>query len=304
MKTKILLLIGSLLMTSIAAEAQILKRLQQKAEQAVEKAVERKVDQELEKVANQMVEKSWDNLFGSKAGNDEAGLKLPFTSGEAVNTESEYLFESMALMKIEGTDKQGKATEPIFMEMYFPKDAMFTGTKIQNAEMKKEQGDVLVIYDFANEAMLMLMEAEEGKFSFAYGFSHPEDFINEASQEPNVNWEEVEEWNGFTRIGTKEINGFACEGYRTEDENGTSEVWVTRDETIGMEKFLGANGNTQSLRGKLPSDYPYGTMVQTVYSDKNSKESFTMTLEELQKNINIRYRMIDYPQMSIGDFGK
>jgi hypothetical protein len=304
MKTIISLLSLLLIILSNTAQGQILKKLQQKAEQAVEKAVERKVDQELEKAANRMVENSWNALFGSMEGGANGTGTFPFTMGTNVTTQDEYTFDVMTRMRIEGTDANGKASDPMVMEMYFAENAKYTGTKIKNEDLKQEQGDLFIIYDFANGAMLMLMEAEEGKFSFAYGFTDAESYMNEAAEESDVDWEEVQEWKGFKKIGTKTINGYACEGYLTEDEASSTEVWVTRDEAFGMGKLMGANSNTKQLKGKFPADYPYGIMVQTIYEDKNSKESMTMTLEELKKNIDARYEMADYPSMSFGDSGK
>lgn len=285
-------------------KGQILKRLQQKAEQAVERAVEKKVDQELEKAANRMVENSWNAIFGTAEGGNKGIGNLPFTMGANVKTEDEYAFDIMARMKMEGVDAKGKPAEPVYMETYFAENAPYTGTKIQSEEMQQEQGDIFIIYDFANAAMLILMEAEEGKFSFAYGFADAENYLKEANEDTDVNWEEVDQWNGFTRIGSKTINGYACEGYRMEDEEAINEVWVSRDESFGMEKWMGANSNTKQLQGKLPSNYPNGTLVQSIYKDKSSQESMTMTLEEVKKNLNTRYRMADYPSMSFGDSGK
>jgi hypothetical protein len=79
----------------------------------------------------------------------------------------------------------------------------------------------MIIYDFSNQVMLMLMDAEDSRFSIACNWAI-------VSAEWNKEWEMSPEQTTagmpqFESIGTRTINCCASEGYRTEAEKQTSD---------------------------------------------------------------------------------
>jgi hypothetical protein len=285
------------LFSGSVSNAQIINRLKQKATDAAERAVERKVDQELEKAANRMVENSWNSIFGGENGAGASGL--PFKMNSNVQTEDQYSFDVVSIMKIESQKRSGKQEDPIYIDMHFNQNAEYTGTRIRSEELKKNESNVFIIYDFKNSAMVMLMGSNEGKFSFAYDWKDALTYAETMENEEDVNWDELEEWKNYRKIGTKTINRYTCDGYLSENDEAKSEIWVTRENLFGMEKWMGANANTKQMKGSIPSDYPYGMLMQNIYEDKKSGDKVIMTVTEVKKNANISFKMSDYPRMGM-----
>ncbi|MFC2186422.1 DUF4412 domain-containing protein [Fulvivirgaceae bacterium LMO-SS25] len=296
-----LFFIYGLFLIATPSEGQILKRLQQKAENALEKKVEEKIDREMEKAAERMVENSWDAVFGGGGEGGKAGAGMPFSLNSDVTTEDQYQFDIITTMEIENIKANGKSDPPMSMEMHFREGAQYTGTKFTSEEMKKNQGDMFIIYDFKNSAMIMLMGSEEGKFSFAYDWTEALEYAeNMEENEEEVNWDEVNEWEGYTKIGSKNIAGYSCDGYITENEDTKTEIWVTREETFGMENMFGANANAKQMKGKIPENYPYGMFMEMTMENKGDGEKTIMRVTDVNENANVSYNMSDYPKMALG----
>ncbi|MGF1671799.1 MAG: DUF4412 domain-containing protein [Balneolaceae bacterium] len=284
-------------------EAQILKKFKDKAKKSVENKVEQKIDNEIEKAAERMVENTWNSVFGEGFGDAEGRTGFPFSMNSNVTIEDVYTFDIVTTMQIENIKKNGKEDELMLMYMHFNEEELYTGTKISNDEMKKNQEDVLIIFDFKNEAMVMLMDSKDGKFSFAYDWKKAIQYAEELEDydQDEINWEEVDEWQGFKKIGTRNISGYKCEGYESVTEDSKMEIWVTRDEDLGMHKMFQANSEMKQLKGKVPENYPEGMMMQMIIEDLKSGEKTKMSVTEINKNASVSYSMNDYPVLSFGN---
>lgn len=292
------------------AEAQIFKKLKKKAQQAFEQKAEEKIDEEMQKAANKMVNNSWDAIFGNMALNGE-NAELPFIFNGNATTEDVYRFNTITTMKITNERSDGSSDPPVFMDMHFNDEAQYTGTAFRGGEMDKAGGEVFIIYDFKNAAMVMLLSSEDGKFSFAYDWQQALDYADETMAQADsmasdtapapeeINWDEVDEWNGYTKIGTRTIAGYKCDGYRSEntDGNGSMEVWVTRDATHGMANMFKANTNAKQLKGHMPENYPYGMMIEMTAVDENGDKTM-MEITDVKKNVDVSYTMADYPAIN------
>ncbi|SMO45722.1 DUF4412 domain-containing protein [Fodinibius sediminis] len=282
---------------SNSAEAQLLNRLKKKAKAAAEQKAEEKLSEQVELAARQAVEKSWNTVFGEVSADSSFG-PLPFSMNSNVETEDVYNFDTATTMEITTVRSDGQAEPPAIMEMYFNEEELYTGTRFSSEEMKQDEGDLFIIYDLKHSAMVMLMENKNDKFSFAYDWE--QSLENPLSEEEEINWEEVEEWQGYTKIGTKNIQGFECDGYRSENSEGVVEVWVSRDDFFGSHHLFKANANTRKMRGTLPENYPYGTMMEMISEDRASGDKTIMKVIDVRKNVDTRYAMADYPIMSMG----
>lgn len=287
---------------SINAEAQLLNRLKKKAKQAAEQKAEEKLTEQVEQAAQRAVERSWNSIFGEMNTDSSNGARLPFTTGSNVKTEDAYHFNTITTMKIQTVGKNGEPEPPVIMAMHFPEEAMYTGTRFESEEMKKDEGDLFIIYDFKNAAMLMLMSNEKDKFSFAYNwqqnFESPE---SDSLYQEDVDWDKVDEWQNYKRIGSKNILGYDCDGYRSETDNEIVEVWVSRDAEFGMNNLFQANTNAKQLKGKIPEDYPHGMIMEMYTENLNRGEKTTMKVIDVDKNADTSYSMTEYPQMSFGN---
>jgi len=302
--TGLLISILSILIFASNADAQILKKLKNKAKNATEDKLEQKIDQEIEKTAERMVENSWEIFFGGEEYYDEEGnpQMSPFSLSSNANVEDTYHFEVVTTMEIENIKKNGKKESPMYMDMHFNNDQMYTGTKISGEQMEEADGDIFIIYDLKNEAMVMLMDSKDGKFSFAYDWKQAEEFANKFSEMYDAEEEAEEpEMPQFQKIGTKTISGKSCEGYLTESEKSKMEIWVTQDEDLGIQKMFQVNSQAKHLKGKVPEDYPNGMMMEIIHEDLDNGEETVMKVTDINKNANIAYNMSDYPAMSFGN---
>lgn len=284
------------------AEAQLLNRLKKKAQDAAAQKAEEKLAEAVERKAEQMVEQSWNSIFGEWEENTDGEGRTPiFSMNSNVATEEAYRFHTITTMEIETVDKDGKTGPPMLMKMHFNDDEMYTGTQYESEEMRKESGNVFIIYDFKNSAMIMLMQSEDDKFSFAYDWQQTLE-QTEALEDGEEDFEqdEVEDWNRYSKIGTKTIAGYSCEGYRSEGDREITEVWITREADFGMQRMFRANANSKQLRGKVPIDYPQGTMMAMESQNLETGEEIRMQVVEIHRDANVTYSMNDYPTMSLG----
>lgn len=82
------------------------------------------------------------------------------------------------------------------------------------------------------------------------------------------------------------------------------EVWVTRDESLGMHNMFKANNNAKQVRGKIPENYPYGMMMEMTSEDLKSGDKTVMRVTDISKNAQVSFTMSDYPTMSLGGKSK
>lgn len=303
------------------ADAQLGKRLKERAKKAAENKVEQKLSNEVEKAAERAVEKSWNSIFGEEFGSEGDGINVSFAMNSNAVTEDAYSFDITSTMEIETVSKDGTVEGPMIMQMHFNENELYSGTKFSGEEMEGSEGEMFMIYDLKNESMVMLMDGEDGKFSFAYDWKQAQQLAEEFSEfeeeeeaemetgaesdteavsEPETT---VKEYN-FEKIGTKTIAGLECQGYKTENENSVMEYWVTQDEDIGIYKMLRTNEQTKHLKGNVPDDYPAGMLMEMTQENLKSGEKTIMRVTDINRNASVTYNMSDYPSMSFGNQNK
>lgn len=291
-----------LLIAASGARAQIFEKLRKKAQEKLENKVEQKIDAEMEKAADRMVEESWNTVFGSSAENGEDGKAAPFTLSSNVNTEDEYHFDVVTTMKIRTEDADGSSEPAMYMDMHFKEGAPYTGTRFRGGAMQQNSGDLFIIYDLKNSAMVMLMSNEKNKFSYAYDWQQALSTAAAASgdggAEQPQNWEEMEEWNGYRPVGEKSIAGLECRGYRLENEQTVTEVWISHDNPYGMGTLFQAHANARQVKNTIPDTYPQGMLMEMTSEDLESGDKVFLKVIDIRKNADIHYAMADYPAMN------
>lgn len=310
----ILFFITSMLIFSViptSADAQLFNRLKDRAKKAAENKVEEKISNEVEKAAERAVERSWNSIFGDGFGSasgdsdgDSGGsFNFPFKMNSNAATEEAYTFQVITTMEIESINQNGSTDEPVQMHMHFSDSGMYSGTKISGEQMEAENGDVFLIYDLKNESMVMLMDSDDEKFSFAYDWGQAKELeemyseMEESNATPDEEFES-EEWPDFERIGTKTIAGVEARGYMAEDEDEYMEFWLADDSQYGIQHILHANSETKAVKGKVPQNYPSGMLMEMVQENRNSGSKTTMRITAIDENANVTYLMADYPSMT------
>lgn len=149
--------------------------------------------------------------------------------------------------------------------------------------------------------MLMLMNNKNERFSFAYDWKQAlakVEALADSQYTENQNRDNIEEWNGYSNIGTKNILGYPCDGYRSENDEQITELWITRDAEVGMYNLFRANASTKQMKGKIPDEYPRGMIMELTNEDQKSGEKTIMTVTNIKKDAKVSYAMSDYPAMS------
>jgi hypothetical protein len=290
-----------------AAQAQLFGGLKDRLVNAVEGRVVQKVEEQVVQViedkARDSVDQSFNAMFGGSAtaaGTDGQGspsILSGMLDTSNITTEDEYHFDLAATFEIQAIDSGGTASEPMQMVFHYAANAPYTGTRMLSGE-GANTGAAMIIYDFSNQIMLMLMDAEESRFSIAYNWAI-------ASAEWNKEWEmspgqSAADMPQFESIGTRTINGYASEGYRTEDEKQTSEIWVSKEVAPGIERIFQANRTVPALNSSMPAGYPQGMIMEMNTVNKKNGEKVQMRTVSIDTDNEVSYNMSDYPLMSLG----
>jgi hypothetical protein len=64
--------------------------------------------------------------------------------------------------------------------------------------------------------------------------------------------------------------------------------------------MFGANSNMRQFKGRLPSDMPYGMLLEMTSVNAGTGEKATMRVTEINTSANVTYAMSDYPRMEMG----
>lgn len=283
------LMVCILIGASVPVQAQFLNRLKKKAQDAVQDRVEEKIDQKLRQVAYKSVDRTWENIFGESTEDLEEGAappSLPYSLSSNANTEEEYKFVRESRMEI--INYEDGDEETILMKMYQSENGDYSGTTFEGVGLEEGE-EPTMIYDYKNNAMVMLMTSEEGKFSFAYEWTPSEYMVSDESGE------KVNPYSDFESLGTKTILGYDCEGYRSETDQTVTEYWITKEEVEGLSRTLDANSNTKFLMGSPMMIQGYGTLLEVTSTEKGSDNKMVMKMLQVNKKVRKNYTMSDYP---------
>ena len=296
--------------------AQILKKIGQRATDAVERKAESKVNQKIDQAADRLVDKSFDSVFGDEtpAGGKNSGKASGNRGGSSIfklipnaPTENHYDFNVVLTYEIENRPKGGAATDKAEMLMNFSTTNQYAGVKLRAAEPKKGEGDLFAIFDVKNEAMVMLFNSEDGKFSIAYGWHDAvkyADTVRAPATTGGAAGTTTTTANGstmtWTKIGKRTIAGYSAEGSRGEDEKSAVELWVSNDASLAFGRLMGATSSMKQLRTTVPANHPAGLLMETNSTDKKSGDKSRMTVTSVDKNASVRINMSDYPRPGSG----
>jgi hypothetical protein len=273
--------------------------LKNKAKSAVGQAIDRKIEQEMNKAAERMVNKYWDKWLGkyyqengsTTGGGGQAGGSFPFVINNNVALEESYSFQSSMAMLIESYKKSGKLDETVTMTMYNHSEGTYLGTKLIDLGQKGSE-ETFIINDFKNHAMVMLFTADGEKSSMAYSL-----IMAEAPEMDVVADQETpDEMVNFEQIGTKEILGYTCTGYRVDNEEAISEMWFSEEVLFGQ----GLMNTTPAASAATHPNMPSGTLMEWESTDKASGERSVMRVTELNPNATLSIDMNEYPRIQMG----
>lgn len=249
------LLLAAIIMMPLSGQAQILKKMKDKAEKAVERTILNRTDRETSKTTDKGIDevlkgdknkkkdkkdkkKNEDKTvidYGNSQnqGNDAqtneemgkvfGGLFGGSNSKEIANVPDIYKFSYRATMKIKTGNK-----EEILMDYYLEPDVTYFGAGIEDNSAKS-----INVMDIEQNMMVIFMEQDGQKLMMAQK-SDPRvtEKFDKASEDLDKEY-----MANLKDIGGRKILGYNCKGYETSTKEGTYRIWITDETPVG---FIGA----------------------------------------------------------------
>ncbi len=303
MKNLCKLLLVIFVVNPFLAEAQIMNRLRNAAERGVTRAVEKTVENEAEKLAQRQLQKAFEGLYGEEGMPGMDWDKILSGISSDVEVADQYSFTGYTLLEITGKDGKGKDNDPMKMKSFLTEDVQVMGMEVDmdQGKKKKDEGTAIMIYDFARNASIILMESDGEKQRMAYGIDLAK--ISEGIESGDV--EKTDDFS-FQKTGnTKTISGYNCEEYISDTEEGTGLYWITKDPIQGKNTFWG-NENpflTSKMKNSNPSyfnDMPKGNLMEMNYESKLDKSIMNMKVIEINDSKKQVFNMDEYPSVFAG----
>ncbi|TXE16949.1 DUF4412 domain-containing protein [Psychroserpens burtonensis] len=220
MKTlKPLLLTFAFLFISNTSQAQIWKKLKKKAEQAVEDVIVKKTADK----AAQMAGKGMDKIFNIDFDGAQAD---PSILPESYDFEWKYTMQM--------THKKGNMN----MTYYLKPGAKYFGSQPELEDNPMANG-MFMVFDEKLDIMAIFMETEDGKSGTL--LKNPSIDIEDIAEQEEVNLEDYT----FTKIGTKAILGFECQGYQMENDEMKITMYMAMDAPVSFNQIYGSHMKTK-----------------------------------------------------------
>jgi hypothetical protein len=272
--------------------AQIVDRTTDRAKDKANNRVDQRIDQGLDKGLD-AIEGAFKRKPKEKKA-EEGEADVDATMAEAgINTaeaKESYAFDHQVSMTIESTNKKGEVEGVQEMDMLFSESKPDVGIRT-----RMEGVNSTMVLDMEAFTMIMLMDMSGQKMLMTYQMS--KELFEEKMDESAENTSNAT----FKKTGrTKQILGYTCEEYLVEDEDYTSELWVTKEENFGIAKAFQGMAAQKQQKG-YPSDYPAGMVMEMIsYDKKNSKEKTHMLVVDIQKNKKQTISTKGYMKMGFG----
>ena len=303
--------VGSLMKKANKALNKATNKLEEKAENEAEKEINKKIDKLFEKESKneetvveeeqekkQVQEKKNENT-SQQSKNDaqqtQAMLNLMGIGGQNINTPDEYNFDSNIKMELESYDSDNQSKEKVYYKTYFNSDGKSYAMKFTNDEQKQEDSEGFMIFDYENDAMIILND-EDGKKTGMVTKMNSEALTEDYEQERAE--EDIENYPNFNKTGkTKKILGYTCEEYEYKDENGKSSYWFTDDVSI---KNSSAIGSIESLSFLFAGKSFKGMLMEMESEDFTSKDKFHLIVTEINEKSSETIDISAYELISFG----
>ena len=331
-KTSLILIFIFALGAGYHADAQVGNYLKKKAKQAAtrsgEKADEevteemnKKVDKEVEKVFDKLFSEdenasseskplsddtgnvSNENLNNSSTGKDDSDaraksmLKAFGISTAPANVKDNYHYSGSIRMEVQSWKGNGETDGS--MDYYTYIDKNNTGFAMKFTQPGK--GNSLMIFDYENEAMIILSEENGEKTGIVTnyaGMSAELENDEDMEQDPEEHDYDPTMYNeNLKKTGrSKTISGYKCDEYVYEDDENKTNMWMTKDLSPDLwSKMIGANVMTAGNFG-----FYGGFVMELDQKEKNSGDRTYMVVKEVNQNSPTSISTQSYNLMSIG----
>jgi len=286
---KITGIIGLLVFLSISADAQLLKKLGERAEKAAERTILNRTDKEVSKGTDKAIDGVLKGDKKKKKAESQAEEEpakkqsiLPsFLGGNLDDVPDAYTFSYRATMKII-SDK-----DEMDMLYWLEPEAPYFGSQLLN-----DNGNQITVMDMENQGMVVFMDNGKQKMAMRMKGNQQliEKYIQQAADEESADEMQLE------AIGSKEILGYTCKGYQVETADGIAKIWVTDEAPV--ESIAGLLDAKHMPDGAIPFGSEALFMEMEYIPKKKKKDQFRMECTEL-KAVALTIKKADYQSMEL-----
>ncbi len=306
MKQISIIFLSLLLSISFTQEtnAQLLKKLKNRVQQAAEDAL---VDKAGEKTT-QETEKALDSLLEidpNYQSKNQGQLPNIFMQSDTENIAVEDIYQFNTNVTYEMKIESNSNPSSIDYSMWFSDHDNYMGTEMKNIKSEGQpaqngQMSMLTILDDKNQAMLIIME--EQKIAQIISMEKIKEIGIEEDQENKSSATSVPKINKTGN--SKKIQGYNCEEFETQTEEGKTTMWITQDLRL-FQKNMFAN-LSKSLGGntfqKIPESAK-GFMMEMYFQNTETGEKTSMIVKDISKK-NRSINTKDYQFMNLSKFMK
>lgn len=196
-----------------------------------------------------------------------------------------YNFTSSMVMDIVTIDSLNNRDNMQYTTLFSPEDISFA-LIFENANPETGEPEKgTMIFDMKNYAMLILSEENGERSGMAMALPRDSaDIQNEAmgiaADEVNEEYPEDFVHPMYMPTGkSKEIAGYKCDEYVYKNEEGTINLWITKDNKVNLSK---AYGQMQGFQALATGGWGYGmgTVMEMMFND-NSGASTQMLVKDV-----------------------
>ena len=296
------------------ANAQLLKRLkekaqekmEQKAEERAEKKMDEKIDEGLDKVEESLENEN--NTEENSESDREARMQQRMSglmkgmgmSGEPVPVADNYNFDYKIQMHIESYDKKGKQESTGEFITHLNPDNNSMAYEFVSGDMA-QNGQGMFIIDADNGAMIILNDDEKSGIVYGIGSfmqSLGETYVDEELEDSPETY--LSNPNVKKTGKTKTIAGYKCEEYEyTDEENKTkSNIWITKDLKMNTQDFFSTLFKTNLYSHGMG----WGYMMEATTQNLENDEKTIMQVTDVDDNSNAAFSLSNYQVTNLGSF--
>jgi hypothetical protein len=263
----------------------------------VQTQAENNNDEEAESQSNQSAEYSSSNTEdnNSESAAANAMLKSFGISAEPANVQENYAYSGNIKMTVHSWNDHGDSEGEVLYTTYMTSDNSGFAMEF----LDEEKGKSVMIFDFADEKMIILSDDGNEKAGMVTPYTGIKDNMNEAYiiDEEGENEDFSIKNPNLKRTGnSKKIAGFSCDEYYYEDDELKVNLWMTSELPSDLwANMFSANAIAAANYGN------YGGFVMEMdQHSKNSKARVIMKVNEVNKYQNKNISTSGYKLMSIG----
>lgn len=195
--------------------------------------------------------------------------------------ESIYEFTDSANFTITTYDKKGKAEDPISGVMYTHKEKAHMGMEV---EIEGSEG--FNIFDIENKKMYVLVETNGMKMGMKRTIKDDDGKGNEEDQME------------FTKTGqTKEVAGYTCFEYTSEDEENKYQFWVADNDDMPFDNAFMSFQKANKSKDFSNSTMPKGLTMEMTSTGKKKGEKTHYIITKINENISKSVSLSGYKIM-------